>query len=96
MASEYGEPWYQPETPRGIGGAIVSATYQRNLHICPREPCMDLDCWRAYGGWLLFESATPAIAERIMLCINAMAGVSNETLREHMKRGGYAEAVPIG
>lgn len=84
--SRYGEPWKLSP----LGGAVVSDTYNSDWHICHAP---DDGCREAYGGWLLLESATPEICERIVLCVNALAGVSNETLRAYIARGGYAEAV---
>jgi hypothetical protein len=85
---QYGEPWRLSSTPGVLSGALVTDKLDD-----PAIAWIDSENVRGYGGALVAESIRPTSLERIMLCVNAMAGVSNDTLRAHIARGGYAEAV---
>lgn len=98
-AVDYGEPW---RDGRGYGAVVFRESPPVRLRVrcvdlddhCTRTdlPCGNDTCVTAYGGHMALESCAPEVRERIILCVNALAGVSNETLRAHVERGGYARS----
>jgi hypothetical protein len=46
------------------------------------------DAFEYYGGHLIAESVTPKNARRIVACVNACVGISNEELHEIADQGG--------
>lgn len=72
MSGHTKEPWYFDER-----NTCVSPVHDKDLEICAIQP-IDLDPRKQ--RWYHFGCESTANASRIVACVNACAGVPNETL----------------
>ena len=74
MSEHTPEPWSVSKEPRKVMTWITSESKEGLEKIGVGSP---EEAYKFYGGFMIGESITPENAERIVECVNALAGISN-------------------